>query len=144
MKSEKNIRIALLGFGPVNRSFAEILADKGEGLYQRYGVRLMVTAAVDSTGGALDVEGLDPGRLVKAKGFGSVAGYPGKGQTGLQGLDALARSEVDIVLEATTVSMQDGEPGMSHVRTALSSGKHVVLANKGPLVRAYQALLRAE
>ena len=140
MKSEKNIRIALLGFGPVNRSFAEILADKGEGLYQRYGVRLMVTAAVDSTGGALDVEGLDPGRLVKAKGFGSVAGYPGKGQTGLQGLDALARSEADIVLEATTVSMQDGEPGMSHVRTALSLGKHVVLANKGPLVRAYQTL----
>jgi homoserine dehydrogenase len=140
MKTQKNIRLALLGFGPVNRSFAEILADKGEDLCQRYGIRLSITAAVDSTGGALDTTGLDPGRLVKAKGFGSVADYPEKGRIGMEGLEAIAQSEADIILEATTVSMQDGEPGMSYVRTALSSGKHVVMANKGPLVQAYQDL----
>ena len=133
-------RIALLGFGPVGRSFAEILAVKGDALYRQYGVRLLITAAVDRTGGAVDPAGLDAGALVAAKRAGSVADYPGKGRRGLSGLDALSRSQVDVVFEATSVNMKDGEPGLSHVRAALSQGRSVVIANKGPLVLAYQAL----
>ncbi|MBM3262730.1 MAG: homoserine dehydrogenase [candidate division Zixibacteria bacterium] len=135
------VRIALLGFGPVGRSFAEIVADRASELERRYGVWLSITAAVDRTGGVVDPDGLDAGLLVQAKRAGSVAGYPGKGRLGLGSLEALSLSHADIALEATSVNLKDGEPGLTHVRMALSSGRHVVIANKAPLVLAYPELL---
>ena len=66
-------RIGILGFGPVGRSFAEILSEKGDWLEKTYGTRLHIVAAVDRTGGAIDNTGLDPARLVEAKRKGSVA-----------------------------------------------------------------------
>lgn len=137
---DKTLRIAVLGFGPVGRSFAEIIAAKAEALRQQYGVRMLITAAVDRTGGAVDQAGLDAADLVTAKRAGSVARYPGNGQVGLGSLEAMEQSEAGIVLEATSVNLKDGEPGLTHVRTALSGGRHVVIANKAPLVLAYQEL----
>ena len=134
-------RIALLGFGPVGRSFAEIMARKIGWLEQRYGIRLLIVAAVDRTGGAVDDAGLDPARLVEAKRAGSVAAYPHNGREGLTSHEILATCNADIILEATSVNMTDGEPGLRHVRTALSAGRHVVMANKGPLVLAYRQLM---
>lgn len=37
-------------------------------------------------------------------------------------------------------NIQDGEPGMTHLRTALASGIHVATAAKGPLVLKYREL----
>lgn len=140
MADEKTCRLALVGFGPVGRSFAEIVAQRGEALRARYGVRLLITAAVDRTGSAVDRDGLDPARLVAAKREGTVARYPVAGREAMSGVEALAASDADIVLEATPVSLTDGEPGVSFVRAALTAGRHVVMANKGPLVFAYAEL----
>lgn len=133
-------RLMLLGFGPVGRSFAEILAEKRDALATRYGVRFRIVAAADRTGAALNPDGLDPVRLVEAKRQGSVAGYPGDGREGMTGHDVQTACAADIVLEATSVNLTDGEPGLSHARAALSAGRHVVMANKGPLVLAYREL----
>jgi homoserine dehydrogenase len=43
-------------------------------------------------------------------------------------------------VDASPTNLQDGEPGLSCVRTALGAGLHVVMANKGPLVLAFDAL----
>ncbi len=48
----------------------------------------------------------------------------------------------DLVLEASPVNLQTGEPGLSVVRAALGRGLSVVLANKGPLVLAFAELQR--
>lgn len=134
-------RLALLGFGPVGRSFAEILSEKEDHIVQRYGIRLRIVAAVDRTGGAVDQDGLDAADLVTAKRSGSVARYPGSGKEGLTGNDILSSTSADTVLEATSVNMTDGEPGMTFVRRALADSRHVVMANKGPLVLAYRQVM---
>lgn len=131
-------RLALLGFGPVGRSFSEILSEKSQQVEERYGLRLQIVAAVDRTGGAIDSDGLDPAALVAAKRAGGLSQYPVLGRIGLTGTEILSHTEVDTVLEATSVNMQDGEPGMSYVKQALSAGRNVVMANKGPLVLAYK------
>jgi homoserine dehydrogenase len=46
----------------------------------------------------------------------------------------------DVLIELTPLNTQDGEPAISHVRTALEKGMHVVSANKGPLAFAYREL----
>jgi homoserine dehydrogenase len=43
-------------------------------------------------------------------------------------------------VELTTLDPATGEPAISHIRTALACGMHVVTANKGPLAHAYAEL----
>jgi homoserine dehydrogenase len=47
-----------------------------------------------------------------------------------------------MLLEASPLDLDTGEPGVSNCRTALDHGLHLVLANKGPLVLAHEALDR--
>jgi homoserine dehydrogenase len=47
-----------------------------------------------------------------------------------------------MLLEASPLNLDTGEPGLSYCRTALDHGLHLVLANKGPLVLAHEALDR--
>ncbi|HEX4919408.1 MAG TPA: homoserine dehydrogenase, partial [Candidatus Bathyarchaeia archaeon] len=51
------------------------------------------------------------------------------------------KSEGEIVIETTPSNFKSGEPGLSNIKQALNSGKHVVTANKGPLALAMPALL---
>src|SRR5262249_43525657 len=43
----------------------------------------------------------------------------------------------------TTLDVERGEPAVSHVRTALAGGAHVITTNKGPAAFAYRSLMRA-
>jgi homoserine dehydrogenase len=55
-------------------------------------------------------------------------------------LELVEQLDADVLCEATPVSLEDGEPGLSCMRTAMHKGIHVVTPNKGPLVRAYPEL----
>lgn len=135
------VRIVLIGLGNLGRRFCDILVDKETDLAERYGLRLILVGAADSRGLAHDPGGLDPARISQLKEAGrSVAGYPGSGRSGT-GLDLLACAEADLLCEASPVNLAQGaEPGLTHVRTALARGLHVVTPNKGPLVLAYREL----
>jgi len=52
----------------------------------------------------------------------------------------LDRAKCEIVAEITTLNPTDGEPALSHIRSAFARGRHVVTANKGPIAHAYAAL----
>ncbi len=43
-------------------------------------------------------------------------------------------------MEATWLNPQTGQPATDYVRAALSAGRHVVTANKGPVAHAYREL----
>jgi homoserine dehydrogenase len=58
----------------------------------------------------------------------------------MKALEVVRATPADLLLEASPVSLEDGEPGLSCIRTALSRGMHVVTPNKGPLVLAYDEL----
>jgi homoserine dehydrogenase len=48
--------------------------------------------------------------------------------------------EAEVMVEATPTNIKDGEPGISHIKTAFKTRKHVVTTNKGPLALALPAL----
>lgn len=134
--SSAPMRVVLAGFGVVGRSFFELLRDKTPELASRYGFVPRVVAIVDSTGYAFDEKGLDLARILRAKAktgkVGPAADRPVK--------DIISRTEADVLVEATPTNFRSGEPGLSHVRAAFISKKHVVTCNKGPLGIAFQAL----
>ncbi len=54
--------------------------------------------------------------------------------------DWLAAAQADILFEATSLNVKDGEPAVTHIRAALEHGAHAITANKGPIVHAYRDL----
>ena len=132
--------LALIGVGNVGRNFLRILELKQARLATQYGLRFRVVCVADSSGVAIDLAGFDPGRVRQLKeAGGQIAELPGF-RPGLSPAQALAELPFDLLLEASPVNLQTGEPGLSAVRMALARGIPAVLANKGPLVLAFQEL----
>jgi homoserine dehydrogenase len=127
------IRLALIGFGGVNRAFAEILRDRGPDLAAK-GHHFKICAVCDQRFGEVVVQGgVDLCRLTETTSdpgaFASLVG----GGTSCDVFSILARSGADVAVEATYSNRVDGEPALSHCRAALELGMHVVTTNKGPV-----------
>jgi homoserine dehydrogenase len=52
----------------------------------------------------------------------------------------LAAAQADVLFEATSLNVKDGQPAVAHIRAALEHGAHAITANKGPIVHAYREL----
>jgi homoserine dehydrogenase len=144
-------RIILCGFGKVGQSFAQLLHERRDPLQTQYGLDLPVVAVVDIGGAALAPRALQmipmAELLAHVKVGGTVEGFGDFGMPGATGEVVIESLEADLMVEATPTNLTTGEPGLRHMRTALSRGMHVVAANKGPLVLCYaelQALARQQ
>jgi homoserine dehydrogenase len=140
----QTVRILLVGLGNLGWRFCELLAEKGPSVESRYGLRLLLVGAADSRGTACDPRGLDPAAIAALKrAGGTAADLPGAGRAGQPAIELIAQAEADLLCEASPVNLAQGaEPGLSHVRMALTRGMHVVTPNKGPLALAYGELHR--
>jgi homoserine dehydrogenase len=52
----------------------------------------------------------------------------------------LKAAHADILFEATSLNVENGQPAVDHIRAALEHGAHAITANKGPIVHAYREL----
>lgn len=134
------IRTALIGLGNVGRNFLKLIEHKENRLAAQYELSFRFIAVADSSGVAIRLGGFSPAEIrIHKENGGRVADLTDH-HPGLTPLEALATLPCDLLLEASPVNLQTGEPGLSVARTALRRGIHTVLANKGPLVLAYQEL----
>jgi homoserine dehydrogenase len=121
------VRLAVLGAGAVGRSVVELAGEYG---HEVVAVADSATAAVaDATGPTAGPATLDPEAILDRKETEGVVGD-------LDPDDALS-ADYDVLVEATPTTLGDAEPGFSHVRAALESDRHAVLANKGPVAERY-------
>ena len=140
---EEEVRLILIGFGVVGQGFAEILRDKADELAQRYSFKATIVGVATRSRGALyHPAGLKIDTLLKAIAQGHLNHYPNT--TGLKrNVDIAAmleQADADAVLECAYSNFDDAQPALEYCRTALRSGKHLVLANKGPIALAYHEL----
>ncbi|KPV64538.1 MAG: homoserine dehydrogenase [Candidatus Bathyarchaeota archaeon BA1] len=135
------LNLAFIGFGVVGQGFAQILVNKRALLRRKYNLEYDVVAISDvMKGSVLDEAGLDlPSILDIVRKTGSVDGYEG-GRKGLSSLETIKGSNADVIVEATWTNLKTGEPGLTHIRESLTSGKHVITTNKGPIALAYHEL----
>lgn len=130
------MRIILAGFGVVGRSFLLLVKEQSAQLARDYGFVPRVVAVLDSGGLALDERGLDPTKVIRTKEKTGRVGAP----RSLTEKEIISQTDADVLVEATPTNFRTGEPGLSHIRAAFLSKKHVVTCNKGPLGIAFQAL----
>src|SRR5258708_5131644 len=137
----KHLRLSLVGFGVVGQGFAELLAAKHAFLKQHYEVDMKLVAVANARNGFMYCEdGVVISKLLEVVGMErplieeqGVAHW----DSALEGLQA---TSADVLVEVTPTNLRDAEPGMSHIRMALSKGMHVVTANKGPAALAANEL----
>lgn len=115
------LRVVLLGYGHVGKAFASLLESKRSAYpFPIVGIH---TAR---HGTALDFKGL-PLEPLFAPALPSADEF-------------FEKTRPDVALEITTLNPLSGEPAISHIRSALRRGIHVITANKGPIAHAYSEL----
>src|ERR1700746_859360 len=90
-------------------------------------------------GGIADASGLDPAWLSGQRTV-TAADFPAPSSRSADVREWLQAARADVLLEATSLNVVDGQPAVEHLRAALEHGAHAITANKGPIVHAYGEL----
>jgi homoserine dehydrogenase len=137
----REIRYTLIGLGNIGRNLLDVLIHRQPQVEADYGLRFILVGCADSSGAAIDPAGLDLARVRDLKlAKNGVSAYPLAGHPAMSALGMLRLVQAELSVDASPTNLRDGEPGLSCMRTALKLGRHVVSANKGPLVLAFDEL----
>ena len=138
----RQVGLALVGLGNVGHRFLRLLIEHDDTLREKYGLTFSVHCVVDSSGVAVSDDGFDLAHLLEHKGCGLKLRELREFDEGLTLAVALDSVQCEILLEASPVDLNTGNPGLSNCRIALDHGLHLVLANKAPLALAQAELDR--
>jgi homoserine dehydrogenase len=134
------LKIALLGFGNVNRALARLMLRKVDALKAEHDLTLNVVGiSTNSHGRAINQNGLDLNAALAAYENSTLDDL----HTGAPVADTIAfvqQVSADLIVESTWMDPQTGQPATDLNRVALQRGMHVVTANKGPLAYAHREL----
>jgi homoserine dehydrogenase len=134
-------RLCLVGFGNVGRAFAQLLLKKEAELADRYGVAVTVTGIITgSHGAAINPDGIDLAAALACVGSGGMLDGLSTVETPGDVPAFIRACPADFLFETTPVNPHSGQPALDYIRIALGMGRHVVTANKGPVVHGYHAL----
>jgi homoserine dehydrogenase len=135
--------LCFLGFGNVNRTLVQLLYDRADELRTRYGISFQITGVASRRlGWIADANGLD---ISTASVMGTDRERHGssRAENTAEVHDVrewLAAARADVLFEATSLNVENGQPAADHIRAALEHGAHTITANKGPIVHAYREL----
>ena len=136
------VRFLLIGAGNVGRRFLGLVDGQGARLRRKPGLELVLVGLADSSGVAVNPEGMPLAELMEYKAEGrSVAEHPLWGVPGRSALEMVRTQDADLLLEASPGNLKDGQPALGCIEAALSRGMNVVTANKAPLVLAFSRLI---
>lgn len=135
-------KIILCGMGNVGKTFLKLLAERVEEVRDKHDLNIEVGCVVDIGGAAIAKEGALPlsDFLDYIQKGGKPETFPGYGQKGLTGVEAIKNNNFDILIETTPTNLKNGEPAYSFVTAAIEKGMDVVSADKGPFVLFFDKL----
>ena len=134
------MKIILIGFGTVGQGLVQILRDKRADLKARYGFEPQIVAVVTGRRGSLySPDGLNLDALLSD--FAAYPDQPAVLERGWSAERIIRESHADVLVEASPSNLETGQPALNLCELALQTGKHVVLANKGPVAVAYNDLM---
>lgn len=115
------MRVALIGYGNAGKAFARLLDQKRATFPFR-------------------IVGIHTARHGTAYDFKGLGIEPTWGTAAVSVEEFLDRAQPEVAVEITTLNPENGEPAISHIRSAFKRHIHVITANKGPIAHAYRAL----
>lgn len=139
----RQISLALLGFGNVGQAFCRLVESKRDYLRDYKQLDIIVTGIKTANHGtAVNSAGINLIRALEIINNGQNLDLISENHAeNMPVLDFIYASSSDFFLECTPLNPFDGQPALSYLKTALKCGKHVITANKGPVVYGYQELI---
>jgi homoserine dehydrogenase len=137
----KIIRLGLIGFGNVGQELARILIEKKKDWAKNFMVSFKVVAVNTlNKGSLLNERGIDLKRALDDIAGKGVFSNSNPDFANLNTLDLIKLDSVDVVIEISTLNIQNGQPASDNLISALKSDKDVITANKGPIAFNYHEL----
>jgi len=134
----KIVRISIVGFGHVGSGVAEVVMRKHDEILRKHGLDLQIVGISDLKGTIIDEAGLSGDEIVR---FRADRALKTEVDVDMSSLELIREIEHEVLVEATPTNVTNGEPGLTHIITALKSDRHVVTSNKGPLALEYRKLM---
>ena len=129
-RKQETVRVTIIGFGYVGRGVAEVIKRKHDAIARKHGIDLKIVGIADLKGSIVNENGLREEEIMNLR--------TGKNLKEISSLDLIKEVEHDVMVETTPTNVDNGEPGLTHVLTALESDRHVVTSNKGPIALEYK------
>ncbi|TMR04736.1 homoserine dehydrogenase [Actinomadura soli] len=133
-RTQRPVRIWLVGFGMVGRWLASALDAQAERIATRYGRAVTVVGVGNARDGFIyHPDGLDLGSTLAAASAGRPITDQPAARVWPNAIDGLRATEADLLVEVTASPAAHGEPGVTHMREALQRAIPVVTSNKWPV-----------
>ena len=133
-------RIVLAGFGNVGREFARLLLERRSELSRVHGLEPVVVGILTGRHGSVErAQGIDLRKALRLADAGVSLESCGRAVSG-SSTEYIRRVRADVMIEITPLRISPRQIALDHIVTALSTGKHVITANKGPVVYHYRRL----
>lgn len=120
----EEIRLAFAGYGTVGKALHRIIEERNDAFERDEGFRFRVVAVARRDRYIVDADGLATATI-----------RTGSWTSG-DAIAMLGECEADVLMEMSPTDLDTAQPALGHCRYAFREGMHVVLANKGPVVRA--------
>ena len=129
-RKQETVRVTIIGFGYVGRGVAEVIKRKHDAIARKHGIDLKIVGIADLYGSIVNENGLREEEIMNLR--------TGKNLKDISSPDLIKEVEHEVMVETTPTNVDNGEPGLTHVLTALESDRHVVTSNKGPIALEYK------
>ena len=141
LMESKKLNICIIGLGNAGTEFCKMLINKNEEIRKSIGYDIKITAiAARSKGSLLDIKGIDLEKALKEVEKRGRFSEENISLSDLETIELIRASKADVLIELSTLSIEDGEPAISHIETAFENNMHVITANKGPIAWAFKRL----
>ncbi|MFW9937448.1 MAG: homoserine dehydrogenase [Candidatus Thorarchaeota archaeon] len=131
-------KICLIGYGNVGKSFIKLLLEKQQFFREQLNLGIKVIAIFEYNGALINESGINLIKIIDyTKNFSELSYW----KKDLTFKEVIPNLDVDIIVETTPTNLENGEPGLSHIITALNYRKDVITSNKGPFYLAYKKIM---
>lgn len=130
---DKKIKFCMVGFGNVGIRFAELLVELEMQLKEEYNCNVQLTGiCTRSKGTLINHAGIDLKNLLTMNERLGCFDPQSGDFIDCDTSEMITRSGADLMIELSTISIEDGQPATGYIERALNAGMHVITANKGP------------
>ncbi|MHA1748781.1 MAG: hypothetical protein ACTSYF_09110 [Promethearchaeota archaeon] len=136
-----NINIGLIGKGNVGTSFLQLLNEKKSIIIDSREFEIKVVGIFEHDGAILDKNGINLENLLGlGKGFRTHDNW----KFGYRALDYIDKINLNIMIETTPTTPENGEPALSHILKALNNDIDVISSNKAPFYLEHEKIKKKQ
>ena len=132
--------IGLIGFGGVGQAFVKLLVEKKKYIFEKYNLDLKVKYILKSDGGICKANGINLDEVLEFINKNKSIKEHILWKDNLSIDEIIKNNDIDTLVELTSTNIENGEPGLTHIKSALETGINVVTGNKGPIILKYKEL----